>query len=163
MTMLLGRTVSFGIALLMLSAGSAVGLREANERASRPLLGSPVAFALDPVEAADQALTPNLTPDCAQLKRLALQAEVQVLAVQFAHQAQAADYAAQTIALQATIAQLQRITFTDAKTNQLRQAYLQRLQQVSQSPGVPIAQLAHQAQQVTAFNREQIIFNHCQN
>lgn len=163
MTMLLGRTMSALVMTLILGASSAVGLREANERATRPLLPPSAVFALDPLEQADQ----SGSLDCAKFKRLAQSAELQVLAVQFAHQAespdyQSPDYVDQMTALQSATVQLQSATFADRTIEQLRQDYVQLLEPVVQAARHrPPGAIADLASSVTQFNREQIIFKQC--
>lgn len=155
------RSVLLVGSLLVLGGLSAVAAREVSVRASQPLTPESDFVAIDVMERADQ----SASPECAQLTRLALQAEVNALGVQLAHQSQSPALDQNISELSATLVQLRSFAFNGEKVEQLRAQYtnlLQTLLQAAQSEQALTVQLTQKAQAVSDFNREQILFEGCQ-
>jgi monomeric isocitrate dehydrogenase len=141
-----------------------VAVREIGVRASQPLTSESEPVALDAIEKSDQMAS----PDCAQLTRLAMQAEVNVLGVKFASQSQPQTLAANLKELQNSVDQLRAFVFANPQVDRLRDEYAALLQNLLQRVGplhnTPIAlgKLDRNFEQVTQFNQEKILFNSCQ-
>jgi vacuolar-type H+-ATPase subunit I/STV1 len=144
-----------------MSTIGAVAVREVSVRASQPLTAEAELVAIDPMEKSDQVAY----PDCAQLTRLAMRAEVNALGVQFASQSEPQALTSNVAELQASVHQLRSFSFSNQQVDRLRTEYATLLQQLLQtakadraSGAAPINQ---QVQQVTQFNRERILFDRC--
>jgi capsule polysaccharide export protein KpsE/RkpR len=140
-----------------------VAVREVSVRASQPLTADAEPVAIDGMEKLDQMEY----PDCAQLTRLAMQAEVNALGVQFARQSEPQALPHNVAALQTSVQQLQSFSFNNPQVDRLRAEYATLLQQLLQnapqsSSSVSAQKIKTQVQQVTQFNRERILFNRCQ-
>lgn len=147
--------------VLVLSTIGIVAVREVSVRASQPLTPDAELVAIDPMEKSDQIET----PDCAQLTRLAMRAEVNALGVQFASRSEPEALHSNVAELQSSVQQLRSFNFNNQQVDRLRAEYASLLQQLLQTakadrqPGA--APITQQVQQVTRFNREQILFNRC--
>jgi capsule polysaccharide export protein KpsE/RkpR len=150
--------------VVMLGAIGAVAVREVSVRASQPLTADAEQVAIDGMEKSDQMEY----PDCAQLTRLAMRAEVNALGVQFARQSEPQALTHNVAELQTSVQQLQSFSFNNPQVDRLRAEYATLLQNLLQN-AQPQAQshrsaqqIKTQVQQVTRFNRERILFNRCQ-
>jgi capsule polysaccharide export protein KpsE/RkpR len=156
------RTIWLLGTVLVISTIGAVAVREVSVRASQPLTPDAELVAIDPMEKSDQVAY----PDCAQLTRLAMRAEVNALGVQFATQSEPQALTSNVVELQASVHQLRSFSFNHPQVDRLRTEYASLLQQLLQSAkadrAVGATQLNQQVQQVTQFNRERILFDRCQ-
>ncbi|MBE9029718.1 hypothetical protein IQ266_08250 [filamentous cyanobacterium LEGE 11480] len=149
--------------VVVLGAGM-LAVREVSVRASQPLTPESTLVAIDTLEKMDQMDS----PDCAQLTRLALRAEVNALSVKVARQSEPQALTNNVAELQESVNQLRAFSFSNPQVDQLRANYTALLQKllaaVQHSPTSPSTgtQLKHQVEQVSEFNREQILFNSCQ-
>jgi vacuolar-type H+-ATPase subunit I/STV1 len=157
------RSIWLLVSVLVLSTIGTIAVREVSVRASQPLTPEAESVALDPMEKSDQMTT----PDCAQLTRLAMRAEVNALGVQFASQSEPQALHSNVAELQSSVQQMQSFRFNNQQVDRLRTEYATLLQQLLQSAkadrplGTAAAPITQQVQQVTRFNREQILFNRC--
>ncbi len=156
------RSIGLLGSVLVLSTIGAVAVREVSVRASQPLTPDAELVAIDPLEKSDQIET----PDCAQLTRLALRAEVNALGVQFASQSEPQALPSNVAELQSSVQQLRSFNFNNQQVDRLRVEYATLLQQLLQSAkgdrqSGAVLQMRQQVQQVTQFNRERILFNRC--
>ncbi|NJN49207.1 MAG: hypothetical protein HC805_04745 [Alkalinema sp. RL_2_19] len=154
--------------VVVLGLVGAFAVREVSVRAGQPLTSESDLAAIDTIEKTDQ----TAAPECAQLKRLALRAEVNALGVQLAHQSEPEALDQNVSELQASVHQLQAFAFTNPQVDRLRGNYAKLLQTMLASlktaPAVaaePVdtQNLDRRVQQVSTFNREQILFKSCQN
>jgi capsule polysaccharide export protein KpsE/RkpR len=150
--------------VLVLGIIGAVAVREVSVRASQPLTPDAELVAIDSMEKSDQMEY----PDCAQLTRLAMRAEVNALGVQFASQAEPQALTSNMVELQSSVQQLRSFSFHNPQVDRLRTEYATLLQQLLQSAAKSsdrqsgaVPPINQQVQQVTQFNRERILFNRC--
>jgi hypothetical protein len=144
-------------AVVVLGAVGAVAVREVSVRASQPLTPDSEQVAIDPMEKSDQMEF----PDCAQLTRLAMRAEVNALGVQYASQSEPQALPHNVHELQSSVHQLQSFAFNNPQVDRLRSEYATLLQQLLDNAQSPQT-VQQQVQQVTQFNRERILFDRCQ-
>jgi capsule polysaccharide export protein KpsE/RkpR len=149
--------------VVLLGAIGTVAVREVSVRASQPLTADAEQVAIDSMEQSDQLEY----PDCAQLTRLAMRAEVNALGVQLARQSEPQALTQNVAELQTSVQQLQSFSFSHPQVDRLRAEYATLLQQLLQNASRPpengfTQQIKTQVQQVTQFNRERILFNRCQ-
>jgi vacuolar-type H+-ATPase subunit I/STV1 len=144
-------------AVVVLGAVGAVAVREVSVRASQPLTPDSEQVAIDPMEKSDQMEF----PDCAQLTRLAMRAEVNALGVQYASQSEPQALPHNVHELQSSVHQLQSFAFNNSQVDRLRSEYATLLQQLLDNAQSPQT-VQQQVQQVTQFNRERILFDRCQ-
>jgi capsule polysaccharide export protein KpsE/RkpR len=148
--------------VLVISTLGAVAVREVSVRASQPLTADAELVAIDQMEKTDQMES----PDCAQLTRLAMRAEVNALGVQFASQSEPQALNSNVAELQASVQQLRSFSFNHPQVDRLRAEYASLLQQLLQSAKADrqfeaLPQINQQIQLVTQFNRERILFDRC--
>jgi hypothetical protein len=143
--------------VVVLGAVGAVAVREVSVRASQPLTPDSEQVAIDPMEKSDQ----QAFPDCAQLTRLAMRAEVNALGVQYATQSEPQALTHNVNELASSVHQLQSFAFNNPQVDRLRSEYATLLQQLLNNAQSPQT-VQQQVQQVTQFNRERILFDRCQ-
>ncbi len=156
------RSIGLWASVLVLSTIGAVAVREVSVRAGQPLTADAEMVAIDPMEKSDQIET----PDCAQLTRLALRAEVNALGVQFASQSEPQALLSNVAELQSSVQQLRSFSFNNQQVDRLRVEYATLLQQLLQNAkgdrrSGAVQAMHQQVEQVTQFNRERILFNRC--
>jgi hypothetical protein len=143
--------------VVVLGAVGVVAVREVSVRASQPLTPDSEQVAIDPMEKSDQMEF----PDCAQLTRLAMRAEVNALGVQYASRSEPQALTHNVNELESSVHQLQSFAFNNPQVDRLRSEYATLLQQLLNNAQSPQS-VQQQVQQVTQFNRERILFNRCQ-
>jgi hypothetical protein len=148
--------------VVLLSTIGVLAVREVSVRASQPLTADAAPVAIDAMEKSDQMQF----PDCAQLTRLAMRAEVNALGVQMARQSAPTALTGNVAELQTSVQQLQSFNFNNPQVDRLRAEYATLLEALLRSAkadqSVAPTPINQQVQQVTQFNRERILFNRCQ-
>jgi hypothetical protein len=148
--------------VVLLSTIGVLAVREVSVRASQPLTADSAPVAIDAMEKSDQMQF----PDCAQLTRLAMRAEVNALGVQMAHRSAPTALTGNVAELQTSVQQLQSFNFNNPQVDRLRAEYATLLEALVRSAkadqSAAPTQINQQVQQVTQFNRERILFNRCQ-
>lgn len=151
--------------LLIFGAVGAAAAREMHFGVRQPIAPDPTAIGvLQGIERSDQMES----PDCAQLTRLAMRAELNALGVQFATHAQPQSLPSSVSALQDSVNQLRAFAFDHPQIDQLRDQYAALLQHLLQivkpSDAIHTSSevLDQQVEQVTRFNQDQILFSSCQ-
>ncbi len=150
---------------LIFGAVGEAAVREMDFSVRQPRTPASVAIdVLHGIERSDQMES----PDCAQLTRLAMQAEVNALGVQFATHAQPQSLSSSVLELQESVNQLRSSVFENPQVDRLRDQYASLLhhllQTVKPSDEIHTAPevLDQQVKQVTQFNQDRILFGSCQ-